>query len=117
MPTSGQPMFERAASSVISGAGRLLTPVTPQLPRPILSVAERREAEDAVKAGALCLYCAGIHAGPSSPACPRLASGKLNGDGTVVEFSFWRDGEWDTSRVVFAADIEDEGEDEEPGAE
>lgn len=73
-----------------------------------MTAAEKREAHALVKAGNTCVFCAGLHVGASGPACPRLASGKLNGDGTVTEFAFWRDGDWDTSRVVFAADVEDE---------
>lgn len=77
----------------------------PTAPRPTLNDQEKRDAGELVRSGGSCLFCAGIHVGASTPACPRLASGKLNGDGAVVEFSFWPDGQWDTSRVVFVADV------------
>lgn len=88
--------------------------LAPVMPRAPLTDKERRDASDLFKQGAVCAFCAAIHVGASSPACPRLASGKLNGDGAVVEFAFWPDGQWDQSRVVFAADVaEEEGGDAE----
>lgn len=109
MSSNGQQPFDLSAARAM----QLLSP------RPALTKAEGREAKETVKTGGLCTFCAGIHAGLSSPACPRLASGKVNGDGTVVEFTYWRDGEWDTSRIIFAADIEDaeESEGEEKSSE
>lgn len=85
--------------------------------------------------------CASFHPGASTPACPRLATFELNGDGKVIKGSFWPDGatedaietdgegkvrtvthhrssSWDTSRVVAVADVaedEPEGEDDATG--
>jgi hypothetical protein len=69
--------------------------------RPELSDADRRDLTEAIKAGALCRACAGLHAG-GELACPRLAAFELDGDGKLRAGSFWQDGQWDTSRVVFA---------------
>jgi hypothetical protein len=102
----GVPPLEAAANTVIRDLQRVTyTPVGPPL-----TPAERQEAAKLVREGLTCQFCAGLHAGPSSPACPRLASGKLNGDGAVIEFTFWPDGQWDTSRVRFVADLADETE-------
>lgn len=84
-------------------------------PRPVLTEQEKREAGDLVRQGQTCRFCAGLHVGASGPACPRLAAGKLNGDGDVVEFSFWPDGQWDQSRVVFVADVTEDAEVETEG--
>lgn len=104
-------------------------PYPPQLSTEQKEQALREAAQQA------CRFCATIHPGASSPACPRLATFKLNGDFEVIEGSFWPDGvsetvtgldgngnvvsvtqrtrsEWDTSRVVAPADLaeeEDEG--------
>lgn len=102
----GQSPLDLAALAAVSGAQRLLG-AAPRLP---LTREERIEAEKAAIEGGLCRFCAGLHAGASTPACPRLAAGRLNGDGDVVEFTFWE--RWDASRVIFAEDIE--SEDEEP---
>lgn len=110
----GVPPLELAASSVIRDVQRVVThPAMPATPVTPLDKEQRHEAYDIVKKGLSCVFCAGIHAGASTPACPRLASGKVNGDGTVVEFTFWRHGQWDTSRVIFVADLEDEPPDDE----
>lgn len=105
IPLGGnEPPLDMAAQSVIAGAQRLLDSRGPRSP---MTLAEKAEAREAIeKNGALCLFCAGIHVGASTPACPRLASGKLNGDGTVVEFTYW--GSWDATRVVFPEDIEED---------
>lgn len=96
-----QSQLESVAMSAISGAQRLFSS-PPRLP---MSDQEKQDVEKAAKDGAICLFCGGIHVGISSPACPRLASGKLNGDGVVTEFTFWNS--WDASRVIFPEDVED----------
>ncbi len=105
----GIPPLEVAANTVIRDVQRAVTrPTAPATPVQSLTDVEKNEAYDVVKKGFSCVFCAGIHAGASTPACPRLSSGKLNGDGVVTEFTFWRHGQWDTSRVIFVADLEDE---------
>lgn len=99
-----QSPFDQAAHSVITGTQRIFSS-TPRLP---LTQEEKTEAKKVAQDGGVCLFCGAIHVGASTPACPRLASGKLNGDGAVTEFTYWR--EWDTDRVVFPEDIEDDVE-------
>lgn len=77
---------------------------------PVLTPEDRAEAEKAASENRYCLYCGGLHAGPSTPACPRLSGGKLDGDGKIVEFTFWPGTDWAEGRVIFA---EDAAEDEE----
>lgn len=103
--TDQLPLDDIALRAIAGTQQRIAPVVAPRLP---MSKQERDEVEKAVKDTGICLFCAGIHAGLSGPACPRLASGKLNGDGTVVEFTFWN--EWNTDRVVFPEDIDDEDE-------
>jgi hypothetical protein len=98
--------LDNVAAGAIAGTQRMLGGA----PRFPISQQERDEVEKVAKNGGLCLFCAGIHVGASTPACPRLAAGKLNGDGAVVEFTFWN--EWDASRVVFPEDVESEDDTE-----
>jgi len=127
----GFPLLDPAANQALHAARARVDAMTGRGPQlPTLSTEEREEAlKDA--ATATCTFCAGFHPGASTPACPRLATFKLNGDGNVVEGSFWPDGitdasaevigddgktkavfhlhgEWDTSKVVFAADAAEE---------
>ena len=134
VPSSpGFPPLEHAAQAAIRAAqdrlGVLTRPRGPYPPR--LSAEER---EEALKAAATdtCLFCAALHEGASTPACPRLATFKLNGDGKVIEGSFWPDlvsdtateldeagnvravthaehRGWDTSRVVRVSDAAEDG--------
>lgn len=99
--------LDSVARAVTHGAQDKIAHLQPKPTLP-LTQQEKKEAEDAVKAGAVCVFCARIHPGASSPACPRLASGKVNGDGTVIEFTFWQDGSWDTSRSVPVEDLEED---------
>jgi len=99
-----QSQLDLAALAAVSSAQRLLTG-QPRLP---VSREDREELEQVAADGGLCRFCAGIHAGASTPACPRLAAGKLNGDGDVVEFSYWQS--WDASRVVYPEDVDEEDE-------
>jgi hypothetical protein len=84
-----------------------MEPPRPQVPA--LSPQERAEAEQAER----CVYCAGIHAGMSTPACPRLASFELDGDGKVKAGTFWAGLEWAKGRVVLAEDAAGDGTEEE----
>ena len=103
-------------------------------PRPPLTPEQREEALKRIDAGGkdgTCLFCGGLHHGASTPACPRLATFELNGDGQVIKGSFWPEGvsdaaveldgegavravtfhqhdEWDTSQIVRAADAAEE---------
>jgi hypothetical protein len=134
VPTSpGTPIFDQVAQSAIAQARARVEGFT--RPRPPLTPEQRQEALEAAEEGAACRFCAGLHAGASTPACPRLATFELNGDGAVIKGSFWPEGisdaaveldgegavravtfhkhdEWDTSQIVRAADAaeEDAGE-------
>jgi hypothetical protein len=104
--------LDSVARGVVHGAQDLIQNLKPRPTLP-LTAEEKKEAEDAIKAGAICVFCASLHPGASSPACPRLASGKVNGDGKVTEFTFWQDGLWDNSRLVHVEDLDDDDDAEE----
>lgn len=138
----GVPLFEQDARDALRAAqerigiftGKGLPPFPP-VPR------EEREEALADAGNTACRFCAGFHAGASTPACPRLATFKLNGDLQVIEGSFWPDGiseyavetgpdgavttivkaasQWDTAKVVAVADMaeEEEGDDGAPDAQ
>ncbi len=135
----GLPLLESPARDAIHAARSRMEALTRgSLPFPVKDLSSE-EKEEALKGAAesTCQLCGGIHPAPNTPACPRIATFKLNGDGTLVEGSFWpeggvetvteiRDGkvvsevrrtrrEWNTDRVVFAADLAEE-EDGEGGA-
>jgi hypothetical protein len=132
VPTSpGIPPFEQAAQSAIAQARARVEGFT--RPRPILTPEEREDALKAVDGKETCLFCGALHHGASTPACPRLATFELNGDGAVIKGSFWPEGvsdaaveldgegkvravtfhrhdEYDTSQIMRAADAA-EGDD------
>ena len=102
IPSYGRPPLDHAAAAVIEAArNRFDRPA--QIPPPRLSVQEKAEVARRTAEGAFCGCCGGFHAG-TELACPRLASFKLDGDGSLREGTYWPDGQWDTSRVLFAAD-------------
>ena len=130
VPTSpGVPLFEHVAQQAIHAARSRVDALT--MPRrPVLTPEERKEALEAAETSA-CRFCAGLHPGASTPACPRLATFELNGDGQVVKGSFWPEGvtdaaveldgegqvravtfhqhtEWPTDQIVRAADAAEE---------
>jgi hypothetical protein len=87
-----------------AGIGR--PPGFPFPQRHVLTADERKEAQAAAKDA--CTLCGGIHAAPNTPACPRIRTFELNPDGRVVKGEFWRDGEFDATRILFVADAMDE---------
>lgn len=95
-PQRGAPL-DSAAAEVLDTVRRLGR-------RPALTAAERAEAEQAARDDRYCVLCGGIHASPSTPACPRLATFKTDGDGRVTEGSFWPGTEWAEGRVILAED-------------
>jgi hypothetical protein len=109
---SGSPPLDRAASEAIEAArarAGIGQPITfPFAARHKLTEDERKEAQAAAKDA--CTLCGGIHAAPNSPACPRIRTFELNPDGRVVKGEFWRDGEFDASRILFVADAMDDSE-------
>jgi hypothetical protein len=136
VPTSpGFPVLDPVAQQAIRMAQSRLEALTHgNLPLPAKKLTEDEKAE-ALKSAKddACYLCGALHAAPNTPACPRVATFKLNGDGKLVEGSFWpdaatdssvemsRDGQvigvhhqvrggWDTSRVVFISDVADDGE-------
>lgn len=140
VPTSpGTPIFDDVARSAIAAARARVEGFT--RPRPPLTPEQRDEALKAAEDGAACRFCAGLHPGASTPACPRLATFEVNGDGMVIKGSFWPEGvsdaaveldgegavraatfhrhdEWNTEKVVSVADAAEEDDAEaEPGSE
>jgi hypothetical protein len=108
--TPGLPPTQALASGVIAGAKHRIREVT--IPPPAFPPRERPRLTEEQKAEAAgippCKLCASLHAG-GELACPRLASFRLD-RGELVEGTYWRDGEWDASRVVYAEEIAAEAE-------
>lgn len=112
-----QPLLEALASHVIHGTQDRINLGAPAPTTAPPTQEEKQLAAELIQRGDVCRFCAGIHPGASGPACPRLASGKLNGDGTVVEFTFWADHDWRPAaagRVVFVEELGDDTEEEPP---
>ena len=109
---SGQNPYDGPAQATIAAARARMSPPRP----PVLTPEERAEAEKAAEENRYCLYCGGIHAGPSTPACPRLATFKLDGDGKVVEGSFWEGTAWAEGRVILAEQAAEDGGEASDGA-
>ena len=129
----GLPLLEHAARDAIHTARSRLDVLTRgSFPFPVKELSGE-EKEEALKsfATSACRFCASQHAGASTAACPRLATFKLNGDGDVIEGSFWPSGgtdsvvetdgdgkvrsvtyrahaEWDVTQVVSAAELAEE---------
>lgn len=126
----GFPPLEHAARQALRDAQDCLGVLAGRPVFPLVPKQEREEALENAKDTA-CAYCGGWHEGASTPACPRLATFELNGDGKVVKGTFWPDGaedwaveldgegkvraltfhrssSWDTSRVVRVADMAEE---------
>lgn len=141
VPTSpGFPPLEGPARDALRMARERLEAFPGRRPR--FPPMPREEREEALKDAAqtACLFCSSFHPGASTPACPRLATFELNGDGKVIKGSFWPDKTseaaietnaegkvvavtwhehrgWDDSKVVPVADVaEDEPEGEDDGA-
>lgn len=133
-PSSGFPPLERTAQSAINAARARLDVLTGKGPGfPQLSPEEKKEALEEAGKGGACAFCASLHAGASTAACPRLATFELNGDGRVVKGSFWPEGvsdeevimdgdgkilqvtirrhdDWNTGKVLAVADAAEEEE-------
>ena len=105
----GLPPFDHAAASAIGAIRGQGSPWVRTMPPPPLTAGERAEAQQA--ADAACTLCAGIHPLPATPACPRVATFRLDGDGKLVEGTFWGpDTNWWEGRVVFVADVHEDGD-------
>lgn len=109
VPSSpGFPLLDPAAQSAIRAAQDRMDVLTrPRFPLPAREhlTGEEKDSALAEAAQTACAYCGGIHPAAGTAACRRLASFKVNGDGTITEGAFWRDGEWDDSAVVWPADL------------
>ena len=129
----GFPGLEGPAQQAIRMAQDRLGVLTRgQFPFPVKKLSDE-EKEDALKSAKddACYLCGAFHAAPNTPACPRVATFRLDGDGRLVEGSFFPsaisdsavdlDSEgkvigvhhethvgWDTSRVVFISDVADD---------
>lgn len=109
----GRPLLDPAAGAAIDSVRQRigLDPGHPHPPAPPaaqpLTDEDRRAADDLIKQGKTCRLCAGLHPG-GELACRRLAAFELDADGQLRAGSFWRDGEWDTSGVLFAAEVQDD---------
>lgn len=103
----GQPAFDGAAMDAVAAArGAPRHPLPPPGYEPLpLTAEEREEARRAEhQRDPVCGLCAGYHYGPSTTACPRLASFELGTDGTLRSGTFFAGLKWAKGRVVFKAD-------------
>ena len=134
VPTSpGFPALDPVAQQAIRAAQSRLDVLTRgKFPFPVRQLTEDEKAE-ALKTAKddACKFCAALHPGASTAACPRLATFKVNNDGIVIEGSFWPEGVtdseitmdgqgnvtsvthrehvgWNTARVVFVSDVADD---------
>lgn len=107
----GHNSLDAAAGQVIGTARTAMDPRMLCRPPP-LTKDEKADARKMPDAN-VCAFCLGLHKFPSGPGCPRLATFKLNGDGDVIEGTFWPGTKWAKGRVVLIEDThEDEEEDE-----
>lgn len=104
-PSGGasRPPLEGAASAALAAVkARMGGQRQFPLPAPrALTEQERAEALDVIAKGGGCSLCGGLHAADEH-GCPRLASFELDPDGKIRAGTFWPDGSYDTSRVVYA---------------
>ena len=77
--------------------------------RPQLTAQQKADARKLLKDIGRCEHCGGIH----GRACPRLKRIRWDG-GKAVEATYWRDGTWPTSDVLFPEDIADDDEEAAP---
>lgn len=104
---AGRPTFDQQAHLSLGAIRERLDPrMLTRPPEARLTATEQAQAQQAQH----CQYCAGIHAGISTPACPRLASFELDGDGKVKAGTFWPGTDWAHGRVVFAEDAHEDPE-------
>ena len=100
--SAGQPPFEdQAAHSIAAVRGERRRPVPP----PPLTEDDKAEAAKVGQAGLYCGLCGGAHAMPSTPACPRLASFELDGEGKLKAGTFWPGLKWAKGRVALIEDL------------
>jgi hypothetical protein len=109
----GGPMLEETAQAAIAAARGQRPRYPPGYEAVPLDAEEKAEAEKAARErDEVCVLCAGYHAQPSSPACPRLSSVELNNDMKIVKATFWPGRKWAEGRVVFKEDtLEGDGDD------
>jgi hypothetical protein len=112
MGGGGEQPFDRPGADVISAMRSALGGRQPYQ-RP-LTEEERTEAGQRTD-DEVCRFCLGLHKFPGGPGCPRLATFKLNGDGLLIEGSYWPGKEWAQGRVVLVEDIHEDGEEEAGG--
>jgi hypothetical protein len=84
------------------------------VPAKPLTAEERAEALDTISKGGGCPCCGGIHTAADF-GCPRLSWFRRDADGMLIEGSFWPDGSWDASKILFADDDAEAGDGSHPG--
>jgi len=98
----------RRAHDLIEETRRRVQPPQPVIPATLtppapLSNEEKNILEEAVRTGALCRCCNGIHAG-AELACPRLASFQVDRDGRLTGGEYWPEGMWTPPRLTYGED-------------
>ncbi len=106
------PPFEPLARSAIDAArarAGIGNPYAVPAAHAILSEEERAAAQKAAEDEAkVCTLCGGIHPLPGKPACPRLATFEIDGDGRVTKGTFFEGTAWAEGKVVFPADAHED---------
>ena len=106
----GRPPLETAASAALAAARGRMGAGRPQFPPPHkLSPETEAQVLQTVAEGGACQCCGGVHFAADF-GCPRLSSFRRDADGMLVEGTYWKDGDYDTSKIMFAS-AEPDGED------
>ena len=97
-----RPPLEGHASAALAAVRGRMAGGRPQFPQPRqLSADEEAQVLQTVAEGGSCACCGGVHFA-ADYGCPRLASFRRDADGMIVEGTYWPDGQWDSSKIMFA---------------
>ena len=108
----GQPPFDQTAQDAIAaarGQPRYVRPPEGYEPFPLTPEEKAEARKPAARSGA-CFLCGCEHALPNTPACPRLASFEVDGEGRVKAGTFRPGKKWAKGLAVFIADLLEEDE-------